>query len=366
MLHTLIQPLKVFTVVRFKDSLLAPCSLLLILYLFNPLTLQPILAQSPFYQGKTMTIVVGYLSGDGYDIWARVVAAHMPKHIPGNPGVIVQNMPGAGSMIAANHIYNVAKPDGLTLGSIGPSLYLDQIVGKPEVQFDWAKFGWIGSTEKTPWLLYMRTDTPFKTIEDLRKASDPPKCSSTSTGTSGHFIPKLLEEAVGAKFKIVMSYKGGAEQDLALERGEVVCRALSIPTFFAREPFHTWRKKNLVRLLMQTGRKRDPKAADVPTIYELMDQYKTPPSTRGLVTAVLASGDLGRPFVTPPGLPAERIKLLREAFSKTMNDPLFLADVSKRKFEADPTPGEEMEAIAKEAVQQPPEIVERMKKLLSQ
>jgi len=175
---------------------------LLTLYLFNPLTLQPVLAQSPFYQGKTMTIVVGYLSGDGYDIWARVVAAHMPKHIPGNPGVIVQNMPGAGSMIAANHIYNVAKPDGLTLGSIGPSLYLDQLVGKSEVQFDWAKFGWIGSTEKTPWLLYMRTDTPYKTLEDVRKASDPPKCSATGTGTSGHFIPKLLEEAVGAKFRL--------------------------------------------------------------------------------------------------------------------------------------------------------------------
>jgi tripartite-type tricarboxylate transporter receptor subunit TctC len=339
---------------------------LISLQLFHSVTLQPVLAQSPYFQGKTITIVVGFLSGDGYDIWARLVAAHMPKHIPGTPNMIVQNMPGAGSMITANHIFNVARPDGLTVGSIGPSLYLDQLVGKPEVQFEWAKFGWIGSTEKTPWLLYMRTDTPFKSIEDLRKASDPPKCSSTSTGTSGHFIPKLLEEAVGAKFKIVMGYKGGAEQDLALERGEVVCRALSIPTFFAREPFHTWRKKNLVRLLVQTGRKRDPRASDVPTIYELMDQYKTPPATRGLVSAVLASGDLGRPFIAPPGLSPDRMKILREAFGKTMSDPLFLADVSKRKLEADPTLGEEMEAIAKEAVQQPPDVLEKMKKLLSQ
>lgn len=365
MLHTLIQPLKVFRVVRFKDLLLAP-SLLLILYLFNPLTLQPVLAQSPFYQGKPITIVVGFLSGDGYDIWARLVAAHMPKQIPGNPNMIVQNMPGAGSMITANHIYNVARPDGLTLGSIGPSLYLDQLVGKPEVQFDWAKFGWIGSTEKTPWLLYMRTDTPYRTIEDLRKAPDPPKCSATSTGTSGHFIPKLLEEAAGAKFKIVMGYKGGAEQDLALERGEVVCRALSIPTFFAREPFHTWRKKNLVRLLLQTGRKRDPRAPDVPTIYEVMDQYKTPSSTRGLVTAVLASGDLGRPFIAPPGLAPDRMKILRDAFAKMTQDQLFLADVAKRKLEADPSVGDELEVIAKEAVQQPPDVIEKMKKLLGQ
>ena len=141
--------------------------------------------QTSFFQGKTVTIVVGYLAGDGYDIWARLLAAHMGKHIPGNPNMIAQNMPGAGSMIAANHIYNVAKPDGLTIGSVGPSLYLDQLVGKKEVQFDWGKFGWVGSTEATPWLLYMKTDTPYRTIEDVRKAKQPPKCSATGTGTSG-------------------------------------------------------------------------------------------------------------------------------------------------------------------------------------
>src|SRR6185503_6125196 len=200
--------------------------------------------QAPFFQGKTITIVVGYQAGDGYDIWARLLAAHMGKYIPGNPGIIAQNMPGAGSMIAANHIYNVAKPDGLFIGAVGPSLYLDQLVGKKEVHFDWGKFGWVGSTENTPWLLYMSSNTPYRTIDDVRKAKEPPKCSATGTGTSGHFIPKLLEDALGAKFNVVMGYQGGAEQDLAFERGEVVCRSLSIPTFFAREPFLTWRKKN--------------------------------------------------------------------------------------------------------------------------
>jgi tripartite-type tricarboxylate transporter receptor subunit TctC len=323
-------------------------------------------AQSPYFQGKTITLVVGYQTGDGYDIWSRLLAAHMGKHIPGSPGMIVQNMPGAGSMIAANYIYGVAKPDGLTMGSIGPSLYLDQLVGKKEVQFDWAKFGWVGSTENTPWLLYMKTDTPYKTIEDVRKAAQPPKCSATGTGTSGHFIPKLLEEAVGAKFSIVMGYKGGAEQDLAFERGEVVCRALSIPTFFAREPFTTWRKNNLVRLLLQTGRKRDTRAPDVPTIHELMNEYKTPAGTRALVTAVLASGDLGRPFIAPPGIPPDRLKILRDAFRKTLSDPAFLTDVKTRKLEADPDFGEELETIAKEAVAQPREVIERMKKLLGE
>jgi len=323
-------------------------------------------AQAPFYQGKTITIVVGYLSGDGYDIWARLLAAHMGKHIPGTPNMIVQNMPGAGSMIAANNVYNVAKPDGLTMGAIGPSLYLDQLIGKKEVQFDWAKFGWVGSTENTPWLFYMNSNTPFKTIDDVRKAKEAPKCSATSSGTSGHFIPKLLEEAVGAKFTVVMGYQGGAEQDLAFERGEVVCRALSIPTFFAREPFTTWRKKNMVRILLQTGRKRDAKMPDVPTIHELMSEYKTPANIRQLVTAVLASGDLGRPFITPPAIPADRLKLLRDAFRKTMGDAAFLADVKARKLEADPDYGEELETIAKEAAAQPREIVDRLKKLLGE
>ena len=323
-------------------------------------------AQTPFYQGKTITIIVGYLAGDGYDIWARLLAGHLGKHIPGNPNMIVQNMPGAGSMIAANQLYNVSKPDGLTMALIGPSLYLDQLVGKKEVQFDWAKFGWVGSTENTPWLLYMNSNTPYKSIEDVRKAKDAPKCSATSTGTSGHFIPKLLEEAVGAKFTIVMGYQGGAEQDLAFERGEVVCRALSIPTFFAREPFTTWRKNNLVRILLQTGRKRDVKMPNVPTIHELMSEYKTPESTRGLAGAIMASGDLGRPFITPPGIFPERLKILRDGFRKTMNDPAFLADVKARKLETDPDYGEQLEALAKQAVSQPRDIVERMKKLLSE
>lgn len=332
--------------------------------LFLLLSLGSAHGQSPYFQNKTVTIVVGYQSGDGYDIWARLLAAHLPRHIPGQPAMIVQNMPGAGSRIAANYIYNVAKPDGLWIGAVGPSLYLDQLIGKKEIKFDWAKFGWIGSTEATPWLLYMKTDSPYKSFDDIRKAKEAPKCSATSSGTSGHFIPKLLEEALDAKFHVIMGYKGGAEQDLAFERGEVICRSLSIPTFFAREPFLTWRKKNIVRLLMQTGRKRDPRAQDVPTIHELMTAYKTPEVTRKLVGAVLASGDLGRPFMAPPGVPADRLKLLRDGFEKTMKDSAFLADVKLRKLDADPTFGEELEAMSRAAVNQPKEIVDKMKKLL--
>jgi len=323
-----------------------------------------LLAQAPFYQGKTVRIVVGYLAGDGFDVWARMVGRHMGKELQGNPDIIVQNMPGASSMIAANYIYNVAKPDGLTLGATGGSLYLDQLVGRKEVQFDWAKFTWLGSTEKTTWLFYMRADTPYKTLEDIRKASEPPKCSTTGTGTSGHFVPRLLEVTLGLKFQLVSGYQGGSEQDLALERGEVQCRALSIPTFFSREPFHSWRKKGLVRVLAQTGRKRDPRLPDVPTIYELMDAHKTPDSDRRLVNVILASGSIGRPYMAPPGLPPARVKSLRDAFNRAMGNPELLAEVNKRQLEADPSTGEEIEAVATEAVAQPPDVIERMKKLL--
>ena len=212
----------------------------------------------------------------------------------------------------------------------------------------------------------MNSNTPYKTIDDVRKSKDAPKCSATSSGTSGHFIPKLLEEALGAKFNVVMGYRGGAEQDLAFERGEVVCRALSIPTFFAREPFTTWRRENRVRILLQTGRKRDEKMPNVPTLHELMDEYKTPANTRALVTAILASGDLGRPFITPPGVPADRLAILRDGFRKTMADPAFQVDVRARKFATNPDFGEELQKFAKEIVSQPPEIAERMKQVLTE
>ena len=321
-------------------------------------------AQTPFYQGKTITIVVGNPAGDVYDLYARALSQYMGKHIPGNPNIIVQNMAGAGSMIAANYLYSVSKPDGLTIGSIFPALYFDQLVGRKEVKFDWTKFIWLGTPVQSEHQMYMRADAPYKTIEDIRKASEPPKCGATGTASTAYYIPKLMEETLGTKFNIVTGYQGGSDIDLAVERGEVICRAFTITAFFAREPFTTWRKKGFVRHLIQTGRKRDEKLPDVPTIFELMDKYKTPESSRRLATVVLAAGTVGRPIVAPPGLPGDRVKILREAFMKTVKDPEFLVEAKKKKLELDPVSGEELEALAKEVIAQPPEVVERMKKLL--
>ena len=321
--------------------------------------------QTPSYQGKTVRIIVGYLSGDTHDLWARAYARSMGKHLPGKPDVLVQNMPGAGSMIAANYVYNVAKPDGLTLGSIAPGLYLAQMIGNKEVKFDWAKFTWIGSPEQNGSLLFMRSDAPYKSLEDIRKAAEPPKCSATGVGTSGHLIPTLLEETLGLKFQLVTGYPGGAEQDLALERGEVHCRAITIAAFFARQPFINWHKSGFVRILIQTSRKRNPKIPDVATLFELMEKQKIPDSNRRLANVALGSGGFGAwPIVSTPGLSPEHTKLLREAYAKTLEEPEFREEAKKRGWELKPTRGEELETLAKEVTEQPPEVIARLKKLL--
>ena len=336
--------------------------MVLLFLLFGAPDLQ---AQSSFFEGKTIRIVVGLPAGDVYDLYARMLAEHMGKHIPGNPNIIVQNMAGASSMITANYVYNVAKPDGLTFGSVLPSLYFDQLVGRSEVKFDWAKFTWLGSFEKSNNLLYMRSDTPFKTIHDVTKASESPKCGSTGTGSPSYYLVKLMNESIGAKFDIVTGYKGGQEIDLAVEKGEVHCRAFTVTTYFAREPFISWRKKNFVRVLFQTGKKRDARLSDVPTVQELINEYKTPEATRQMANLVLASGEFGRPIIATPGIPAERVKILREAFSKTLSDPALLDDAKKRRLEIDPTSPDDLESLAKEVFTTNKEIVERMKKLLA-
>jgi len=208
--------------------------LLTFLFLFGPVT--GLHAQAPFYQGKTITFLVGSGSGTAYDIYSRLLAAYIGKHLPGNPTVVVQNMPAAGGLVAANYVYGVAKPDGLTLASINPAHYFNQLQGNKEVKFDWTKFAWIASMDKSEHMLYMRSDTPYKTMQDVRKAAEPPKCGATGTGTSGHYVPRMLEETLGTKFTIVTGYAGGNEIDLATERNEVVCRSFTTQAYFQREP----------------------------------------------------------------------------------------------------------------------------------
>src|SRR5918999_1069275 len=248
-------------------------------------------AQESFFKGKQIRIIVGLSSGGGYDRAARLVARHISKHIPGNPDVLVQNMPGASSVTAANYVWGVAKPDGLTLLAPHNNVYLSQLSGQKEVQFDLAKFHWIGSLENDDMMLFARADAPYKSIADIIKTKDLPKCGSTGVGSSDYVMSKVLEDTIGAKVIHVTGYPGSSEIAIALERGEVSCMGLTIATYFGREPFLTWYKNKYVRFLAQSGRKRDSRIADAPTVYELMDEYKTPATKRRVAEAMLQGGE---------------------------------------------------------------------------
>jgi tripartite-type tricarboxylate transporter receptor subunit TctC len=322
-------------------------------------------AQADFYKGKTIRMIIGYSAGGTNDLWARAIARHWGKHIPGNPEFIVQNMPGAGTQVAANYIYGVDKSEGLALGLLAPALFFNQLSGKKEVMFDWAKFAWIGSPEETSEMLSMRSDTPYKTIDDIRSAAVPPRCGTTGAGTPGHYFPRLLEEVLGLKINLVIGYPGASDIDLAIEKGEVQCRAGTTSAFFGREPGRTWAKTGFVRILVIGGSKRDPRAPDTPTIWEFMDKYKTPDSGKRLTTLLLSPGQFGRPIVGGPNIPAERVKILRDSFMKTMKDPELLAEAEKRRWEPDPVSGEKLQELAREVISQPPDVVKRMNAVLA-
>jgi tripartite-type tricarboxylate transporter receptor subunit TctC len=334
--------------------------------LFIILQARAVEGQSDFFKGKQMKIVVGASAGAASDLYARVVAAHLPKQIAGKPEIIVQNMPGGGSMTAANYVYSVAKPDGLTLGAVTAPIYFAQLLGRKEVQFDWTKFTWIGTPEENDELLFIRSDQPYKTLLDLRKAAEAPRCGASGVGSTGYYIPKLLEEVFGLKINMVTGYPGAADVDIAVEKNEIHCRGTTISAFFGREPGKTWAKNGFVRFLVQTGDKRNHRLPDTPTIWELMDQEKGMDAKKRLARVVLGPGAFGRPILATPGIPAERVKLLREAYANMLKEPEFVAEAKKRQWELAPVSGERLEALAKEVIHQPADIVERMKRIMGE
>jgi tripartite-type tricarboxylate transporter receptor subunit TctC len=323
-------------------------------------------AQSDFFKGKQMKIVVGASAGAASDLYARVVANHLPKHIPGKPEIIVQNMPGGGSVTAANYVYSVAKPDGLTLGAVTAPIYFAQLLGRKEVQFDWAKFTWIGTPEENDELFFIRSDQPYRTLLDLRKAGEAPRCGASGVGSTGFYIPKLIEEIFGVRINVVTGYPGAADVDLAVEKNEIHCRGTTISAFFGREPGRTWAKNGFVRFLVQTGDKRNYRLPDTPTIWELMDQEKGVDAKKRLARVVLGPGAFGRPILATPGIPPDRVKLLRDAYVNMLKDPEFVAEAKKRQWEIAPVSGERLEALAKQVINQPPDIIERMKKVMGE
>jgi len=287
----------------------------------------------------------------------------MPKHIPGNPGIIVQNMPGAGSLTATNYVYSVAKPDGLTLGMPGSGIYLDQLLERKEAAFDVAKIAWIGSVDQRDLLLYMKADAPWKTVEDILPSKERPKCGATGTSDLTTIMLNILEETLGLPFNNVRGYPGGVEIDLAIEKGEIHCRGTGVTTHFAREPYFTWHKSGFDRHLVQTGAKRDPRLSEAPTLNELMEKKKTSTISRNVAKALLVSATLGRPLIGTPGIPADRIKILREAYLRAFTEPEVIEEAKKSRLDLATLTGAEVETQIREVMNQPKEVIERVKKL---
>jgi tripartite-type tricarboxylate transporter receptor subunit TctC len=318
-----------------------------------------------FYKGKKITIVIGSTAGGFYDRWGRLFARYMGKYIPGNPEIIAQNMPGAGSVIATNHVYNVGKPDGLTLAMPLNSVYVDQLVGRDQVKFDLRKFHWIGSPSIEPSIMYMRSDTPYKSIEDMIKPKEAPKCGGTGTSSVDFILSSILEETLGAKINSVLGYPGGTEIDLAVQKNEVVCRSHSMSAHFGREPFDTWHKNGFDRHIVQTGRKRDARAAETPTLWEVFERHKVPEASGRVARILLAAGEFGRPMMVTPGTPPARVQILRSAYMKALNDPQARDEAKKSRMDIEPTSGDELETLIKDIFDAPPDVIQRAKKILA-
>ena len=323
-------------------------------------------ADEQFFAGKTIRLVLGFGPGGGYDRAARLISKHMGKHIPGSPEMVVQHMPGAGSLTAANYVYSVAKPDGLTLLMAQNNIYLSQLSEQKEVMFDVSKFQWIGALEKDEMLLFVRANTPFKTIGDVVRSKEPLKCGASGVGSATYVVSKILEETIGAKIEHVVGYSGSPAIALALERAEVGCMGTTVSTIFSGEPYSNWYKTGFVRFLIQAGRKRDARLGETPTIYEVMDEYKTPSVKRRVAETMLLGGEWARALLTTPATPSDRVNTLRAAYQKATQDPELLAEAKKLRIDIEPTPGDKLQDMAKEVTIQPSEAIKQIKSLFVQ
>jgi tripartite-type tricarboxylate transporter receptor subunit TctC len=323
--------------------------------LFAVLAAIPLIAgaQPSPYAGKTVSIIVGYKAGGGYDATARLLARHLPKHIPGKPTIIVQNMPGATSLIAANHIFSVAKPDGLTIGTFNRNLPIAQLTKVDGVKFDMRKFVWIGSAASEATILAIRSDLPYKTVEDLKKADKPIVIGATGPGANTYDFPLLLKEFLGLNLKIVTGYSSSADIMLAIERKEVDGRAGSLTSI---APFID---RKLVRPVMR-ARAVEPGIEQLP-----VDENLAPnPRAKAIMALRSAPEIIGRPYVMPPGTPEATANIMREAFAKAIADKDLIAEANKAKMDLNYVSGDEAQKMLKEVLEQPKDVVDEVSKYI--
>ena len=306
-----------------------------------------------FYRDKTITAIIGFPTGASNDFYMRAVARHIGKHIPGNPTVVPRNMPGGGSLLAANHIFNVAPKDGTVLGLIAPTAPLEERLGASNVRFKAAQFNWIGRMAPTPAVTFTSASSPVKTIKHAmeREAT----LGATGRSSTVAIYPSLLNHIVGTKFKLVLGYKGSAEAMLAMERGEVEGHSTTWDGVKSRAEQHL--RNKTINLLVQFGLKRHPELPDIPASVEL---GRTPEDTQALRIFANAT-DVGRFVLSTPDTPADRIEALRRAFDAMVKDPDFIADLKQQKLELGPLAGEELQKLVVEVANVPPSTIERVK-----
>jgi tripartite-type tricarboxylate transporter receptor subunit TctC len=322
-------------------------------------------AGKPFYEGKTIQLLVASGPGATTDISARLVGRYLGKHIPGSPGIVVQNMPGAGGMVAANYVYNVAKPDGLTIAAISRANYIEQMVGRPEVKTDFRKLNWIGSFNKSPMMAACRSDTEYKSISAIRTAKTPPRFGQSGTGSISYVFVNLIEKILDLKVKNVTGFKSGRDTDLGLERGEIDCRATSDVTVI-RAPWNHWVQEKYVTFVLQQGPEKSPLLPPAPTVAELARPEAKPYLM--LMNVMLAYTEFDRPFAAPPGVPMERVQMLRDGFERMLKDAEFAAE-AKKLLDWDGATylsGEQLQRKMIATITQTPEVIKRIKEILAE
>jgi tripartite-type tricarboxylate transporter receptor subunit TctC len=315
----------------------------------------PAAAQAPSLAGKNVQMIIGTGPGGADDVWGRVVARHIGKHLPGKPTVVPQNMPGAGGLNAVNHIYNVAPKDGTAMGLITGGAVLGPITGAAGARFDPTRITWLGSpTQETQiCMAYNSPQVKVKTLKDLYEQEL--IVGATGPGGPTYIYPKALTALLGMKFKIIAGFPAAPPVYLAMERGEVEGICATFDSVFGSRP--DWLADKKVTMLFRSGAAPNPRLKDVPL---LSDLARTPEDRQ----AIEFLYGFGRPFVAPPNLPADRVKMLRDAFSATMKDADFLADAEKQKLDVAPEDGEHLAALVKRKYATPKAIVDKIAELI--
>jgi tripartite-type tricarboxylate transporter receptor subunit TctC len=320
---------------------------------------QPASAAAPFYDGKSIKLIVGFSAGGGFDTYSRLIARHMGRHISGNPSIIVENMTGAASLVAANHVYNVAKPDGLTILNFHGNQVINQVIGKPGIEFDARKFEYIGIPTQDNVACAFAKSSGVTTFDALRNAKTPVKIGGVAPGDTTYNTAKLLQAALNLPIQLVAGYKGTAEVKLAAESGEVAGGCWQWESIKS-----IWRQgldSGNVFIVLQVNPKPHP---ELPKIPNAIDYAPNENSKQILKYGGHDPSAITRPYALGPGTPKDRVQLLRKAFVATMKDPEFLADAKKSRLDTQPLTGEEIEKIVAQLFKIDPAVVNQLKEIL--